>query len=110
MLIDRRILLTALVTLFAVGCAHSVHEYHVGDHDYSFSKVPESKKIESMTEQFVIMGFVTQTDYVNEAYDKLKAQCPGVITGIQTRYSTSLGFFSWTNKIKMVGYCSSKKS
>lgn len=110
MLTRLRILFLTLVVLAASGCAHSVHEYHVGDSDYSFSKVPESKKIEVMTEQFVILGFVTQTDYVNQAYDQLKAQCPGVITGIQTRYSTSLGFFSWTNKIKMVGYCSSKRS
>jgi hypothetical protein len=28
------------------------------------------------------------------------------VTGIQTRYSTSHGFLSWTNVVEMKGYCS----
>lgn len=88
-----------------VGCAHSVHVVHVSD--FSDRKLSaERKEISSYAEQFVVLSFVGNTDYVNEAYDKLKSQCQGgEVTGISTQYSTSLGFFSWTNKIRMEAIC-----
>ncbi|MFN8792619.1 MAG: hypothetical protein ACK5Y2_14280 [Bdellovibrionales bacterium] len=93
--------LLPFVFLTLVGCAHSVHLYQAND-SYSF----QGKLIESDSEQFVIFWFATETQYVEQAFNKLKAQCPsGRIEGIKTRYSTSLGFFSWTNKIRMRGYC-----
>ena len=54
------------------------------------------------------LGYVAARngDYVDEAYSKLKDQCQsGVITGIQTRYSTSHNFLSWKNEVLMRGYC-----
>jgi hypothetical protein len=64
------------------------------------------KWITAEASQNVIFWFVQQTNYVNEARAKLIAQCPnGDIQGITTRYSTSLGFFNWDNKIHMQGLC-----
>lgn len=87
------------------GCTHALHLVHEGD----ISEIPrdrEYKRVKSEAEQFVIMGFVTQTDYVNQAYASLAKQCVGnELVGVQTRYSTSHGFFSWTNKVKLQGYC-----
>ncbi len=89
------------------GCAHSVHESHTSD----FREMkPGAPQIEAASEQFVIMGFVNDTNYVNAAFNELQTKCPGRITGITTRYSTSLGFFSWTNKIHMTGYCISTRN
>jgi hypothetical protein len=92
--------------LFLVSCAHSIHQSHTSDFK---NMKPGSKLIESQAEQFSIMGFNTETEYVNKAFSSLIKQCPGRVTGITTRYSTSLGFFSWTNKVKMTGYCVSEK-
>jgi len=62
--------------------------------------------VKATAEQFVVMGFVYDTNYVDTARKKLIAQCPdGNISGISTQYSTSLGFFSWTSKILMQGLC-----
>ena len=62
--------------------------------------------VKSSSEQFVVLGFAAQTDYVDAAYRDLQSKCPkGRIQGITTQYSTSLSFFSWTNKILMQGLC-----
>ena len=67
----------------------------------------EYRVVEARGEQFTVLGMVGQTEYVDDAFRDLQAQCPsGEITGIQTRYSTSLGFFSWTHVVQMRGYCS----
>jgi hypothetical protein len=91
--------------LFSLGCAHSIHEVHVSDFNPP-AKVQNGDIVKASTEQFVVLGFVTETDYVDQAKAQLLAACPrGQITGITTQYSTSLGFFSWTNKILMQGLC-----
>lgn len=90
-----------LVICFLSACAHSVHLYHADNIQGGLGQL-----IEAQTEQKVIMGFTQDTNYVNQAFDQLKQQCSsGRVEGINTRYSTSLGFFSWTNKIRMRGYC-----
>jgi hypothetical protein len=95
----------AILLLLSVGCAHSIHEVHTSDFLPS-SDMSHGQMIKATSEQFVILGFTGNTDYVNEAYDKLKSACPtGSITGITTQLSTSLGFFSWTNKVLMQGLC-----
>ena len=64
------------------------------------------EKIEGNASQFVVMGFVTQTDYVDQAYSHLMQACPSrEIRGVTTEFWTSHGFFSWTNKVRMQAYC-----
>lgn len=87
------------------GCMHSVHHVHVSDFD-PYGAVASGKFVEAKTEQFVVMGFVTESNYVDKAHRELQAKCKnGRIQGITTQYSTSLGFFSWKNKILMQGLC-----
>ncbi len=94
-------LLIFILPFFLVSCAHSLHVYQA-DNSPNFN----GQLIEAQTEQRVIMGFVGDTKYVDAAYNDLKQKCNGGrVEGINTRYSTSLGFFSWTNKIRMRGYC-----
>ncbi|OQW50557.1 MAG: hypothetical protein A4S09_01835 [Proteobacteria bacterium SG_bin7] len=99
-----------LATIFSVmalllsGCTHSLHVNHVSDFS-PYTSYQGGKLVKSSAAQFVILDFVTQTDYVEEAYQKLMQQCSGYIKGITTQYSTSHGFLSWTNKIQMQGIC-----
>jgi hypothetical protein len=101
--LTRRIVPVLLLVL--AGCTYSVHQVHVSDFDPGVEK-SRGRMIEAKTDQFVILSFAFNTDYVGKAYEKLMAECKGGrIQGITTQYSTSHGFFSWTNKILMKGLC-----
>lgn len=94
-----------LLFLSLASCAHSVHEVHTSDF-LPGAPIESGEMVKAYSEQFVVLGFVGQTDYVDQAYTKLMSECSGgAISGITTQYSTSLGFFSWTNKILMQGLC-----
>lgn len=100
----RRLALAA--TLLGMGCTHSVHLNHTSDF-VLVKPLSEHRTIESTAEQTVVFGFSKHTGYADEAHQQLMNQCPsGTVTGIQTRYSTSLNFFHWTNTVYMKGYCS----
>ena len=101
----KRTFQAAVIALISVGCTHSVHVNHTSD--YQLSKpLSEYRRIEARAEQKVIL-MPTSAIYASEAYKDLMEQCEGgVVTGIQTRYSTSHGFLSWTNVLEMKGYCS----
>ncbi|MBP6217143.1 MAG: hypothetical protein KA436_00995 [Oligoflexales bacterium] len=93
----------ALSAFLLSSCVHSVHQVGVSDFEPFGGN---GKGIESQAEQFVIMGVTSETNYADEAYQMLLSQCQGgEIRGVFTRYSTSLGFFSWTNKILIKGQC-----
>ena len=105
---------TALIALtcglLVSGCAHSIHQVHTSDFTPA-AQVTSGRMLKASSEQFTILGFVGDTNYVDQAYEALMNQCSGgVITGITTQYSTSFGFFSWTNKILMQGLCLQPKS
>ena len=97
--------------IFALGllvnsCAHSIHQVHVSNFERPAGKKP--KIVEATAEQFTVLGFVFETDYVNKAIKELESRCEaGLVDGITTKYSTSLGFFSWTNRITVRGVCHS---
>lgn len=97
-----------LLVVFALvlsGCAHSVHQVYVSDFG-GYAPLESGEVVRASAEQNTIMGFVTETNYVELATSRLVGKCPdGEITGITTQFSTSLGFFSWTNKILMQGLC-----
>ena len=98
-------ILTFGFLLVLASCAHSIHQVHTSDFSPG-SPITGGAMVKASTEQFVIMGFTQDTAYVDDSYKDLMHACPkGLITGITTQYSTSLGFFSWTNKILMQGLC-----
>mgnify|MGYP003686998699 CR=1 FL=1 len=97
--------LLLLTILFLVSCSHSVHLVHSSDHSVRVDQ-SKGKKISVEAQQHVIFWFAFDTNYVDEAHDKLKQKCSkGSVKNITTRYSTSHGFFSWYNKINMQGVC-----
>lgn len=94
----------AIAMALLTGCSHALHIYQSGD--VVPLKGKEYRRIKSEAEQFVVLGFVTQTDYADQAYKDLMSKCTkGEITGINTRSSTSHSFLSWTNKVHMEAYC-----
>lgn len=96
----------AALSLLSLGaCAHSIHLVHTSDF-IPGTPVESGTMVKGYAEQFVVLGFVQDTNYVDTAYQRIQAECPnGVVTGITTQISTSLGFFSWTNKALMQGLC-----
>lgn len=95
-------LLILLMMGFLSSCTHALHVYHVADYKAS----PKSgRTVKAESEQRVVMGFVYDTNYVDEAMAKLEDSCSGNITNINTRYSTSHSFMSWVNKIKLTALC-----
>lgn len=98
----------ALGAMVLPGCTYSIHNVHISDMSPAglAAVSGEGRPVKAETKQFVIMSFVTQTDYVDEAYKKIQGACPnGEIRGLSTQHSTAHGFFSWTNKILIQGYC-----
>jgi hypothetical protein len=101
----KRLFVTLAGVLFA-GCTHSLHIAHYSDFDPTYAAYQKGDWIEAQAEQFVVLGFVGQTDFVDQAYRQLASQCQGgVIQGIETQYYTDHGFFSWTNRVHMQGLC-----
>ena len=88
-----------------ISCTHSVHNYHVSAERF-LGKSKNKKRIKSEAQQAVVFWMADNTNYVNEAFEELQRKCrKGRIVGNNTRFSTSHGFFSWTNKVKMQAYC-----
>jgi hypothetical protein len=91
--------------LLSIGCAHSVHQVHTSDFT-PYSTIERGEMVKGYGEQFTVMGIISETNYVDVAYQELMNSCNGgTVTGITTQISTSLGFFSWTNKALMQGLC-----
>ena len=64
------------------------------------------RPVEARTEQFVVLSFAFDADYVGDARRALLAACPrGRIVNITARFSTDLGFFAYRNKLVLRGYC-----
>ena len=96
----------AIVAFVLSGCTHALHVNHTSD--YVMDKpIAQYRVVKSRASQESFLGMVGNTDYVDQAFEKLKKTCPdGSVTGIQTRYSTRLSFLSWTHEIQMTGHCS----
>jgi hypothetical protein len=94
--------------LFACGCSYSMHEYQAAGYAPATQSAGPTRQavwIHSRADQGVILGVTDNTRYVDEAYGRLLAQCPGDIVAVNTRYSTKLGFLSFRNTVEMQAFC-----
>ena len=102
----------AIIFLLLTGCAHSIHQYSVGDSypsEHHSKQSTKGREITAEAEQFVILHLAFNTDYADEAYRKLISECPnGEIIGINARYSTSLLFLSYKNKVFLQALCTNE--
>src|SRR5215467_9026903 len=100
--------LAALALSVLGGCSYSMNEYHAAGYaPITRTQGPPrpARPIVAEGEQFVVLGITQNTDYVDKAYAVLLNECDGDIVGVNTRYSSSLGFLSYTNKIRMEALC-----
>jgi hypothetical protein len=95
-----------LPLLLLAGCTHSIHMVHTDGLNLTASMSDNAHYVEATATQDVVFFFAFDTDYVNQAKRELESKCPGKVSAISTQYSTSHGFFHWTNKILMKGLCS----
>ncbi|HEX4338828.1 MAG TPA: hypothetical protein VH062_23140 [Polyangiaceae bacterium] len=88
-----------------VGCTYSVHQIATGGLD----PIPPGANVRPITadeDQHVILYITDDTDYADRAYAVLLARCPrGELHDIETRYSTSHGFLSFTNHLHATALC-----
>lgn len=90
---------------YCFSCTHSVHLVNFSD-QRPYKNLKDSREIRAHSQQFSVLGFNQDTNYVEAAYTQLQKQCPaGQITAITTKYYTDHGFFSWTNHLEMNAYC-----
>jgi hypothetical protein len=92
----------------STGCTFAMHEYQAGGYAAPTAVAGPPRKgewIHARAEQSVVLGITDNTDYVDHAYAELLSQCPGDVVGINTRYSTSLGFLSYTNVVDIQAMC-----
>lgn len=102
------LLLIAALAALACGCSYSMHEYQAAGYAAvtpSSGPPPKAAWIHARGEQNVVLGITNNTRYVDDAYAQLLSQCPGDVVGLNTRYSTKLGFLSYKNTIEMQAFC-----
>ena len=97
-------LLLCSVGLALGGCTYSVHQGAVGGVE-GLPAGAQVRLIESTASIDVVLGIGGDTDFVDEAWESLLAQCPGQIVAIETRYSTAHNFLSYDDNIRMTGLC-----
>ena len=90
--------------LGVISCTHSIHISHMSD------ILPYAQKkgrfIDVEVHRAVFWDFIFDTNYVEEARQKLMNECPDAeITAINTKYITSHGFLSYTDKIRIRALC-----
>lgn len=99
----------ALLMTFAfslTGCTHSIHQVYVSSQD----KIPSSVKTEWVDVEksdFVVLGFATNTSYVEAAYAELEEKCSGRISQVSTEHLTSYYLLSYKQRIRLKGLCTS---
>ena len=93
-----------LFLFLIVSCTHSIHLSQINHNNQPISK-DLTKQVEIVTEKKIILGFNFNSNYVDEAYDKLLKACPQEVVAVNTQYSTSHHFLHWTNKITLRAVC-----
>src|SRR5271163_2262483 len=85
------------VALASSGCASSLHEVQSAGYSPATNVAGAPRRgvwIHARAEQGVVLGITNNTDYVDRAFAQLSSQCAGDIVGLNTRFSTNLGFLS----------------
>ncbi|HEY3816653.1 MAG TPA: hypothetical protein VGL81_05755 [Polyangiaceae bacterium] len=96
------------LAVLASGCSYSMHEYQAAGYAAATPTSGPPRQavwIHSRADQGVLLGVTDNTDYVDVAYRGLLAECSGDIVGLNTRYSTKLGFLSFKNTVEMQAFC-----
>jgi hypothetical protein len=93
-------LLTLMIT---TGCAHSIHQVYISGQDPQSAGQGQWVSADSKT--LVILGFQSETNYVEEAMRELESKCPDRLALVTTEHLTSYKFLSYEQKVIMKGLC-----
>ncbi len=99
------LLLSLLTSMMLSACTSSIHMSQVDVGSNHQKQLVGSEIIEIEKSQKNILGFVYDTNYVDQAYTTLLQQCPNGTAMINIEYLTNHGFLSWTDKIRLKAIC-----
>lgn len=99
------LLLTVISIMMLSACTSSIHMSQVDIGSNSQKDLDEGKVIAIEKSQKNILGFVYDSNYVDQAYADLLQRCPNGTTMINVEYLTNHGFLSWTDKIRLKAIC-----
>jgi hypothetical protein len=89
----------------AVGLGKSVHQYVLTETETPKGR-QKVRSIEAEADQLVLLGFTDNTDFADQARERLLEKCPkGRIVGISAKHSTDLGFMAYRNRMRLTGLC-----
>ncbi|WP_019026400.1 hypothetical protein [Colwellia piezophila] len=87
------------------ACTSSIHMSQVDVGTNSQQELASGKVINIEKSQKILLGFVYDSNYVDQAYKQLLLQCPNGTSMINVEYLTNHGFLSWTDKIRIKALC-----
>jgi len=99
------LLLSLFMLMMLSACTSSIHMSQVDIGSNSQNQLVGGEVIEIEKSQKNILGFVYNTNYVDQAYTQLLLQCPNGTAMINVEYLTNHGFLSWTDKIRIKAIC-----
>ncbi|HYX33296.1 MAG TPA: hypothetical protein VE954_09295 [Oligoflexus sp.] len=97
-----KIVLTFCMVLLS-GCAHSIHQVYVSAQDSQ--SAGQGQWVTADASDFVILGFQTNTGYVEAAYRELENKCSGRLAQVTTEHLTSFKLLSYDQKVVLKGLC-----
>ena len=100
----KKLLVLPLVLLLG-ACTSSIHMSQMSGQLNKTVIESSSNLVQFEKSQHVVMGFVFDTDYVDDAYQELLTQCPNGTSLVNAEYLTNHGFLNWTNKIRIKAIC-----
>jgi hypothetical protein len=94
----------AFLFLMLSGCSHSIHQVYVSSMDQG-ANYKQGKWVTAAAEDYVILSFQMDSDYIEKAYKNLEAKCKGRISQVTTEFLTSYQFVSYDQKLILRGFC-----
>ena len=98
-------LFSLLMVVMLSACTSSIHMSQVDVGTNSQQELASGKVINIEKSQKIFLGFVYDSNYVDQAYKQLLLQCPNGTSMINVEYLTNHGFLSWTDKIRIKALC-----
>ncbi|MAA71407.1 MAG: hypothetical protein CL679_06730 [Bermanella sp.] len=95
-----RLFTALLATLMLSGC--------MSLNSVSLTQIPSDKGqlVSAKAHDWVFLGFTTQNNFVNEAVNNLKQECPnGKLTGVLTKHQTTAYVLVFKREVIASGYC-----
>lgn len=74
----------------------------------SLTQIPSDKGqlVSASAHDWLFLGFTTQNDFVDEAINNLKQECPnGKLTGVLTKHQTTAYVLVFKREVIASGYC-----